>query len=180
MCVSAFRNWGFLPQKNIGRSTLGKLSQVTDSPRFFLHWLLMYFCIEKRLLPSQDKLQARPPQSTYIQRIPLCMSPRLPTPLSSASVPLPPEPGGGAHSPAGEGLGESQFRRLQKKLSTLHTLWRPPPTKGKAKAISEWSSTCKEPRRGQLPAWGRSPWEASPDRQDGGAPAYPVAGTRSR
>ncbi len=36
-------------------------------------------------------------------------------------VPLPPEPGG-AHSPAGEGLGESQFRRLEKKLSTLPTL----------------------------------------------------------
>jgi hypothetical protein len=31
--------------------------------------------------------------------------------------------GGGAHSPAGEGLGESQFRRLEKKLSTLPTLW---------------------------------------------------------
>jgi hypothetical protein len=26
-------------------------------------------------------------------------------PLSPASVPLPPEPGGGAHSPRGEGLG---------------------------------------------------------------------------
>jgi hypothetical protein len=36
----------------------------------------------------------------------------------------PPEPGGGgAHSAAGEGLGESQFRRLEKKLSTLPTLW---------------------------------------------------------
>jgi hypothetical protein len=34
-----------------------------------------------------------------------------------------PEPkGGGAHSPAGEGLGESKFRRLEKKLSTLPTL----------------------------------------------------------
>jgi hypothetical protein len=32
----------------------------------------------------------------------------LPTPLSQASVPLPPEPkGGGAHSPAGEWGGES-------------------------------------------------------------------------
>jgi hypothetical protein len=30
--------------------------------------------------------------------------------------------GGGSHSPAGEGLGESQFRRLEKKLSTLPTL----------------------------------------------------------
>ncbi len=35
--------------------------------------------------------------------------------------PLPPERG--AHSPAGEGLGESQFRQLEKKLSTLPTLW---------------------------------------------------------
>jgi hypothetical protein len=47
----------------------------------------------------------------------------LPPPLSPASVPLP-QNGGGAHSPAGEGLGESQFRRLEKKLSTLPTLWR--------------------------------------------------------
>jgi hypothetical protein len=44
----------------------------------------------------------------------------LPTPLSPASVPLPPEPwwgGGGAHSPAGEGLGESKFRRRRKSLA---------------------------------------------------------------
>jgi hypothetical protein len=65
------------------------------------------------------------PQSTYINRVPQCMSPRRnwdsPTPLSQARVPLPPEPGG-AHSPAGEGLGEFQFRRLEKKLSTLPTL----------------------------------------------------------
>jgi hypothetical protein len=42
-------------------------------------------------------------------------------PLSPASVPLFPEPGG-AHSPAGEGLGESQFRRLEKKL-TMHSAY---------------------------------------------------------
>jgi hypothetical protein len=46
----------------------------------------------------------------------------LPPLLSPASVPLPSEPKGGAHSPAGEGVGESQFRRLEKKLSTLPTL----------------------------------------------------------
>jgi hypothetical protein len=47
----------------------------------------------------------------------------LPTPLSPASVPLSPEPKGwGAHSPAGEGLEKSQFRRLEVKLSTLPTL----------------------------------------------------------
>jgi hypothetical protein len=48
----------------------------------------------------------------------------LPTTFSPASMspPPPPEPGGRAHSPAGEGLGESQFRRLEKRLSTLPTL----------------------------------------------------------
>jgi hypothetical protein len=41
---------------------------------------------------------------------------------SLSRVPLHSEPGGGgAHSPAGEGY--SQFRRLEKKLSTLPTLW---------------------------------------------------------
>jgi hypothetical protein len=42
---------------------------------------------------------------------------QVPTPLAPASVPLPPKPGGGSHSPAGEGLGESQFRRLEKSLA---------------------------------------------------------------
>jgi hypothetical protein len=47
----------------------------------------------------------------------------LPAPLSPPSVPLPPEPGEeGAHSPGGEGLGKSQFQRLEKKLSTLPIL----------------------------------------------------------
>ncbi len=47
----------------------------------------------------------------------------LPPPLSPATVPLPrTKGGGGAHSPANEGVGESQFRRLEKKLSTLPTL----------------------------------------------------------
>ncbi len=44
-------------------------------------------------------------------------------PLSRQRVGASPENRGeGAHSPAGEGLGESQFRRLEKKLSTLPTL----------------------------------------------------------
>ncbi len=42
----------------------------------------------------------------------------LPTPLSQRMCPFPPEPGGGgAHSPACEGLGESLFRRLEKSLA---------------------------------------------------------------
>jgi hypothetical protein len=48
-----------------------------------------------------------------------------PTPLPQASVPSPP-PGskdGGAHLPAVKGVGESQFRRLVKKLGALPTLW---------------------------------------------------------
>jgi hypothetical protein len=58
-----------------------------------------------------------------------CMSPRRnwdsPTSRSRQRV-CPPPPGtkgGGAHSPAGEGLGESQSRRLEKHLSTLTILW---------------------------------------------------------
>jgi hypothetical protein len=56
------------------------------------------------------------------------MSPRRnwdsPTPLAAGECSLPPVPqGGGAHSRAAKGVGESQFRRLEKKLSTLPTLW---------------------------------------------------------
>ncbi len=38
-------------------------------------------------------------------------------PLSPASVPLPPEPKGWAHLPAGDWLGGSQFGRLEKSLA---------------------------------------------------------------
>jgi hypothetical protein len=44
-------------------------------------------------------------------------------PLSRQRVCPSPRTEGGPHSPAGEGLGEPQFRRLEKKLSTLPTLW---------------------------------------------------------
>jgi hypothetical protein len=52
----------------------------------------------------------------------------LPTPLSPASVPLLPERGEGAHSLAGDGLGEFRFRRLEKKLALclLYALPHPP------------------------------------------------------
>ncbi len=47
-----------------------------------------------------------------------------PTPsIASECDPIPGSKVGTTHSPAGEGLGESQFRRLEKKLSTLPTLW---------------------------------------------------------
>ncbi len=45
-----------------------------------------------------------------------------PPPLPQASV-YPPEPKVRAYSPAGEGVGGSQFGRLEKKPSTLSTLW---------------------------------------------------------
>ncbi len=61
--------------------------------------------------------------------IPQCLFPRrnwdppTPSPLSEC-VPLPYQPKeGGTHSPADEGVGESQFGRLEKKLSILSTLW---------------------------------------------------------
>ncbi len=55
------------------------------------------------------------------------MSPRRnwdsPTPLAASECALPPGPkGGGAHSSAAQGVGESQFLLLEKKLSTLPTL----------------------------------------------------------
>ncbi len=50
------------------------------------------------------------------------MSPRWnwdsPTPLAASERALPPGPkGGGAHSPAAKGVGESQFQRLEKRLA---------------------------------------------------------------
>ncbi len=61
-------------------------------------------------------------QSTYIYRAPQCMSPRWnwdsPTPLAASECALPPGPkGGGVHSPAAKGVGESQFQRLEKRLA---------------------------------------------------------------
>jgi hypothetical protein len=66
----------------------------------------------------------------YHSVCPLVRIGTLPSPnpsLASECAP-PPEPGGGGvgrHTRlrGGEGLGESQFRRLEKKLSTLPTLW---------------------------------------------------------
>ncbi len=60
----------------------------------------------------------------YHSVCPLVRIGTIPPPLSPASVPLPPvSKGGGAHSRAGEGLGEFQFKRLEKKLGTRPTLW---------------------------------------------------------
>ncbi len=42
--------------------------------------------------------------------------------IQSTKVPSPRTKGWGAHSPAAKGVGEFQFRRLEKKLSTLPTL----------------------------------------------------------
>jgi hypothetical protein len=59
------------------------------------------------------------------------MSPRRnwdsPTPSpASECAPPPAEPRGVGHWRALEGLGESQFQRLEKKLNTLPTLWNSP------------------------------------------------------
>jgi hypothetical protein len=54
-----------------------------------------------------------PPTCTTVQLILYTPSPPI------ASMSLPPEPKGVGSSPAGEGVGESQFGRLEKKPSTL-------------------------------------------------------------
>ncbi len=70
------------------------------------------------------------PQSTYIPRVPQCLCPRPnwdspnPSPASARVAPPPGTKGRETHSPGCEGVGtESQFGRLEKKLSTLSTLW---------------------------------------------------------
>jgi hypothetical protein len=61
-------------------------------------------------------------------RVPQCMSPRRnwdpPTPSPASQCAPPPEPKGGAggRTLAGERVGESQFQRLEKRLSTLSNL----------------------------------------------------------
>jgi len=76
----------------------------------------------------QANTQSRKVHMYSISRVQQCMFPRrildLPTPLAEESVAqcAPSPPGNqrwGAHLPAGEGVGEPQFRRLQTKLSTL-------------------------------------------------------------
>ncbi len=60
--------------------------------------------------------------TVYVPSLELGLSQPL-SPQRVCSSPPPPKNGGReAHSPAVEGFGESQFRRLQKKLSTLSTL----------------------------------------------------------
>jgi hypothetical protein len=63
----------------------------------------------------------------YVPRVPQCFSPRpnrdSPTPSpASECAPSPNKKRGGTHSPACKGVGESQFGRLEKKLSTLPTV----------------------------------------------------------
>jgi hypothetical protein len=55
--------------------------------------------------------------------------------------------GGGAHSPAAKGVGESQFRRHKKKLSTLPTLWGSYTGRYWSAKIDDNSTTLCDPRR---------------------------------
>jgi hypothetical protein len=100
-------------------------------PCFILTWIKKcnFFSLCRFLLKLK-RYHSRTSQSTYIYGVPQCMTVcplvwtgTLPPPLSQASVPLPPVPKvGGSHSPAGEGLGESQYRRLEKSLALCQCL----------------------------------------------------------
>jgi len=80
---------------------------------------------------SRERIQREfEPQSTYsiypeyvLQCLFPCRNWDSPHPLPPRECAPPLEPGGGARSPAGEWEGKSQFGRLEKKLSTLPTLW---------------------------------------------------------
>jgi hypothetical protein len=99
-------------------------------PKDYMNRQLSTVCstIKRNVLYTSLPLRRRvSPQSTYTYRAPQCMSPcrnwDSPTPLAASECALPPGPKGGrAHSPAAQGVGESQFLRLEKKLSTLPTL----------------------------------------------------------
>ena len=87
-------------------------------------------------------------QSTDIYRAPQCMSPRWnwdsPTPLAASECALPPGPkGGGAHSPAAKGVGESQFQRLEKRLA-LCLLCAPSPLR--ADFFLRWQMSLPHPK----------------------------------
>jgi hypothetical protein len=82
-------------------------------------------------LPAQTSIMAGERKVlTYTEYHSVCPlvgigTPSTPLPLARVTPPPPPpKGGGGAHSPAAKGVGESQFRRLEKKLSTLLTLCR--------------------------------------------------------
>ncbi len=45
------------------------------------------------------------------------------SPASECVLPPYTNGGGGTHSPAAKGVGEFQFRRLEKKIGTLPTQW---------------------------------------------------------
>ncbi len=68
------------------------------------------------------------PQNTYIPRVPQCLSPCWnwdpPLPPASECVPTPELKGGGGHTRLRvKGWGSPNFGRLEKKPSTLSTLW---------------------------------------------------------
>ncbi len=84
--------------------------------------------IKKRTYQRSSLLIDGAKHKVQIYRVPQCMFPRRnwdsPTPSLASECAPPPrnQSVGGAHSPAGEGLGESQFRQQEKRPSTLPTL----------------------------------------------------------
>ncbi len=83
-----------------------------------------------------------PKKSTYITRIPQCLSPRPnwdpPPPHLMKAIVSPPRTKGETHSPAGE--GGSTFGRLEKKLSPLSTYSVGDP-KAETSSINIWSGS---------------------------------------
>jgi hypothetical protein len=75
---------------------------------------------------DQLKGLAQKVYTAYLQCYSVCPLVRIGTPrppLPASEFVPPPEAKGGGHSPAGEGVAESQFGRMEKKPSTLSTLW---------------------------------------------------------
>ncbi len=82
------------------------------------------YCVLTNSAPSVRSTKNIYSQSTTVSVPSFELGPSTPTPSPPSELALPPEPkGGGTHSPACEGVAESQFGRLERKLCTLSTLW---------------------------------------------------------
>jgi hypothetical protein len=117
-CGSAF-DLSLKNDVNVGTSVLNPDPDPYGDPYVFRHSDPFVRGMDPRTrirIRIRTKMLRIPTQSTYIHikstavyLCPLVGIGTLPPPLSPASVPLPLDKGWGAHSPAGGGLGKSQF-----------------------------------------------------------------------
>jgi hypothetical protein len=101
---------------------------LTSFSLYVLHNRSYFLHTELRRMSIEHGLRRTKSQSTYIFRVPKCMSPRRnwnsPTPSLASECAPPPEPKrGGGHTRLRRGVGGVPIPTTGEKLSTLPTLW---------------------------------------------------------